>query len=148
MRDRLHTAIASGLTEVRVNRHPEIRLPNTLSLSFRGLEANRILEAIGLEVDNGFALTHFVVRAPSLAERKEALAEVGLPLESVQAVLLTHTHRDHFSASAATFCRLYHVPGHVGGVIESLAKVDGLGWRTGNFAAKRFLAQEGHTSEA
>jgi cysteine desulfurase len=50
MRDRLHRAIASGLKQVRLNGHPETRLPNTLSLSFRGLEANRILEAIGLEV--------------------------------------------------------------------------------------------------
>jgi cysteine desulfurase len=50
MRDRLHAAIASGLTEMRLNGHPEMRLPNTLSLSFRDLEANRILEAIGLEV--------------------------------------------------------------------------------------------------
>ena len=50
MRDRLHAAVASGLPEVRLNGHPEMRLPNTLSLSFRGLEANRILEAVGLEV--------------------------------------------------------------------------------------------------
>ena len=50
MRDRLHTAIASSLTEVRLNGHPERRLPNTLSLSFRNLEANRILEAIAPEV--------------------------------------------------------------------------------------------------
>jgi cysteine desulfurase len=50
MRDRLHAAIASGLTEMRLNGHPEMRLPNTLSLSFRHLEANRILEAVGLEV--------------------------------------------------------------------------------------------------
>ena len=41
---------------------------------------------------------------------KLALAEVNLALEDVQAVLLTHTHHDHFSASAATFCRLYRVP--------------------------------------
>jgi cysteine desulfurase len=50
MRDRLHKAITSGLNEVRLNGHPEKRLPNTSSLSFRGLEANRILESIGLEV--------------------------------------------------------------------------------------------------
>ena len=50
MRERLHTAIASSLTEVRLNGHPERRLPNTLSLAFRNLEANGILEAIGLEV--------------------------------------------------------------------------------------------------
>ncbi len=50
MRDRLHHGIADGLTGVRLNGHPERRLPNTLSLAFRNLEANRILEEIGLEV--------------------------------------------------------------------------------------------------
>ena len=50
MRDRLHAAIAAGIKDVRLNGHPEKRLPNTLSLSFRNLEANRLLEAIGSEV--------------------------------------------------------------------------------------------------
>lgn len=50
MRDRLHAAIAAGIREVRLNGHPDQRLPNTLSLSFRNLEANRILEVVGLEV--------------------------------------------------------------------------------------------------
>ncbi|MBA3030303.1 MAG: cysteine desulfurase [Desulfobacteraceae bacterium] len=36
--------------DMRLNGHPELRLPNTLSLSFKGLEANRILEEIGLDV--------------------------------------------------------------------------------------------------
>ncbi len=50
MRDRLNAAIAAKVTQIRLNGHPEKRLPNTLSLSFKGLEANRILEEIGLEV--------------------------------------------------------------------------------------------------
>jgi len=50
MRDRLHTGLADSLSDIRLNGHPEKRLPNTLSLSFKGLEANRILEEIGLEV--------------------------------------------------------------------------------------------------
>ncbi|MDX2453498.1 cysteine desulfurase family protein [Desulfosarcina sp.] len=50
MRDRLHRGLAAGLVDMRLNGHPERRLPNTLSLSFKGLEANRILEEIGLEV--------------------------------------------------------------------------------------------------
>ena len=50
MRDRLHTGLADGLADMRLNGHPENRLPNTLSLSFKGLEANRILEEVGLEV--------------------------------------------------------------------------------------------------
>jgi len=50
IRDRLHNKLAARLTEIRLNGHPDKRLPNTLSLSFKGLEANRILEEIGLEV--------------------------------------------------------------------------------------------------
>ncbi len=49
MRDRLHQQIADALGEdnVRLNGHPEERLPNTLSLSFRGVEANTLLAEIG-----------------------------------------------------------------------------------------------------
>lgn len=50
MRDRLHKGLEGQLADIRLNGHPENRLPNTLSLSFQGLEANRILEEIGLEV--------------------------------------------------------------------------------------------------
>jgi cysteine desulfurase len=50
MRDRLHQGLVARIADLRLNGHPEKRLPNTLSLSFKGLEANRILEEIGLEV--------------------------------------------------------------------------------------------------
>lgn len=50
LRDRLQKGLAGELGKVRVNGHPEYRLPNTLSISFYGLEANRILEEIGLDV--------------------------------------------------------------------------------------------------
>jgi cysteine desulfurase len=50
MRDRLHAGIAAKVSRIRLNGHPEARLPNTLSLSFKGLEANRVLEEIGLAV--------------------------------------------------------------------------------------------------
>lgn len=50
MRDRLEAGLESALTGVGINGHREQRLPNTCSVSFRGLEANRILEEIGLEV--------------------------------------------------------------------------------------------------
>ncbi len=49
-RDRLEKGLKSSLPEVVINGHPDKRLPNTLNLSFPGLEANRILEEIGLEV--------------------------------------------------------------------------------------------------
>jgi cysteine desulfurase len=50
MRDRLYEGIKKECHQVRLNGHPEKRLPNTLSISFHNLEANRILEDIGLEV--------------------------------------------------------------------------------------------------
>ena len=50
MRDRLHQGIFAQLEEVRLNGHPEHRLPNTVSLAFKNREANRLLEEIGLEV--------------------------------------------------------------------------------------------------
>ena len=50
MRDRLHNGLAVQLDDMQLNGHPDERLPNTLSLSFKGLEANRVLEEIDLEV--------------------------------------------------------------------------------------------------
>lgn len=50
MRDRLYEKVADQLDDIRLNGHRENRLPNTLSLSFKGVEANRVLEEIGLEV--------------------------------------------------------------------------------------------------
>jgi cysteine desulfurase len=50
MRDRLEAGLEQALTDIRFNGHREKRLPNTCSVSFRGLEANRILEEIGLGV--------------------------------------------------------------------------------------------------
>ena len=50
MRDRLYEGIKKGCDQIKLNGHPQKRLPNTLSISFLGLEANRILDAIGSEV--------------------------------------------------------------------------------------------------
>jgi cysteine desulfurase len=50
MRDRLYAGIKKGCDQIKLNGHPQKRLPNTLSISFYNLEANRILDAIGSEV--------------------------------------------------------------------------------------------------
>jgi cysteine desulfurase NifS/selenium donor protein len=49
MRDRLHQGLLQDLGDgaMRLNGHPERRLPNTLSVSFRGVEANTLLSEIG-----------------------------------------------------------------------------------------------------
>ncbi len=52
MRDRLHEGLLRELGKdlVKLNGHPEKRLPNTLSLSFHGVEANTLLSEIGEHV--------------------------------------------------------------------------------------------------
>lgn len=50
MRDRLYEGLKSNCGNTRLNGHPEKHLPNTLSISFEGLEANRILDVIAPEV--------------------------------------------------------------------------------------------------
>jgi len=45
-RDELERGIRERITDVRVNGHAERRLPNTLSVSFRGVNANELLAAI------------------------------------------------------------------------------------------------------
>ena len=52
MRDRLHNALVAALGDqvFRLNGHTQKRLPNTLSLSFRGVEANTLLAEIGEQV--------------------------------------------------------------------------------------------------
>jgi cysteine desulfurase len=52
MRDRLHEGFVRelGSGAVKLNGHPQKRLPNTLSLSFRGVEANTLLSVVGEQV--------------------------------------------------------------------------------------------------
>ena len=49
-RDALLEGLEKGWVLLRRNGHAEKMLPNTLSISFKGQEANRILEEIGLEI--------------------------------------------------------------------------------------------------
>jgi cysteine desulfurase len=67
LRDYLHRGLVESLGDVRLNGHEDKRLPNTLSLSFKALEADRILAAIGDRVaasagaachSNGVQLSH------------------------------------------------------------------------------------------
>ena len=46
MRDRLEAGLQRTFPEIRVNGHPQRRLPNTSSVSFKGLEANAILDGL------------------------------------------------------------------------------------------------------
>ena len=89
MRDRLHEAIAAGIGNVRLNGRPDARLPNTLSLSFRNLEANRILEAIGLEVAASAGAACHADRV----EISHVLKAMGVPVEWAKGTLRLTTGR-------------------------------------------------------
>ena len=45
-RDMLHTLISETIPDIRLNGHPEKRLPNTLSIGFRNIKANELLEQL------------------------------------------------------------------------------------------------------
>jgi cysteine desulfurase NifS/selenium donor protein len=56
LRDRLHHAILEFIPELRLNGHPEKRLPNTLSVGFPGVESNTFLRAMkGIAASAGAA---------------------------------------------------------------------------------------------
>ncbi len=56
MRDSLYQGLTESIPNVKLNGHPEKRLPNTLSLSFRGIEANALLSALsGIAASAGAA---------------------------------------------------------------------------------------------
>ena len=50
MRDVLENGLLQRIQELRVNGHPERRLPNTLSVSVRGTDAGELLAAMGRHV--------------------------------------------------------------------------------------------------
>jgi cysteine desulfurase NifS/selenium donor protein len=69
LRDRLETGLKERFPEIRVNGHPERRLPNTLSASFKGLEANTVLsELTGVAASAGAACHSDRVEVSSVLE--------------------------------------------------------------------------------
>ena len=89
MRDRLYEGIKKECNQIRLNGHPEKRLPNTLSISFHNLEANRILEAIGLEV----AASAGAACHADTVEVSHVLKAMGTPLDWAKGTLRLTTGR-------------------------------------------------------
>jgi len=83
LRDRLHEGLLGRLPNIRLNGHLDRRLPNTLNLSFKGREANRILEEIGLEVA---ASAGAACHSDSVAI-SHVLQAMGVPLEWAKGTL-------------------------------------------------------------
>jgi len=46
MRDKLHKGLGARIEDIKLNGHPKMRLPNTLSLSFQGIDATTLLSEL------------------------------------------------------------------------------------------------------
>jgi cysteine desulfurase len=89
MRDRLFEGIKKECDQVKLNGHPQKRLPNTLSISFLGLEANRILDEIGTEV----AASAGAACHSGAVQISDVLQAMNVPLEWAKGTLRLTTGR-------------------------------------------------------
>ena len=76
MRDRLERGLLSSGMDARVNGHLGKRLPNTSSISFRGLEADRILANLSTVAASAGAACH-----SDQVELSHVLAAMNVPIE-------------------------------------------------------------------
>ncbi len=79
MRDRLHRLLLQGVPGLALNGHPELRLPNTLNVSFPGVQGRILLARVG----------HLVAASTGSAchgdgEEKGVLAAMGLSGERIR----------------------------------------------------------------
>lgn len=78
-RDRLHQQLAAAVPGLRLNGHPEDRLPNTLNVSFPGVEGAALLAAAGEVAASTGSACHSERREPS-----GVLAAMGLGFEQAR----------------------------------------------------------------
>jgi cysteine desulfurase len=79
MRDRLEAGIGERFEHIRINGHPTKRLPNTLSASFRGMEANIILDEMqGVFASAGAACHSDHVEVSSVLEAMQVPMEYAM----------------------------------------------------------------------
>ncbi len=89
LRDRLYRGLTERLDGIQRNGHPEHSLPNTLNISFRGVEANTLLERIGGRVA---ASAGAACHADRIAV-SHVLEAMGVPLEFAKGTLRLSTGR-------------------------------------------------------
>jgi cysteine desulfurase len=89
MRDRLHRGLQNGWGALKLNGHPEDRLPNTLNLSFRGLEANKLL----LRVQDRVAASAGAACHSAGVDVSDVIRAMGVPLDWAKGTLRFSTGR-------------------------------------------------------
>ena len=79
LRDRLEKGLKAGFPEMKINGHPEKRLPNTCSVSFPGIEANIILsELTSIAASAGAACHSDTVEVSSVLEAMRVPLEYAM----------------------------------------------------------------------
>ena len=78
LRDRLWEEVRAKLAEVRLNGHPTLRLPGTLNLSFRGVEAESLILALDLK---GIGASAGSACTSGSLEPSYVLTAMGVPTE-------------------------------------------------------------------
>jgi len=89
MRERLHAALARELPDLHLNGHPENRLPNTLSVSFPGVEANAILDELTSVAASAGAACH-----ADQVDVSHVLAAMGVPERVAMGTVRLSTGRE------------------------------------------------------
>ena len=82
MRDRLERGLRESGFDTRINGHPEKRLPNTCSISFRGVEADRVLASLPTVAASAGAACH-----SDRVEVSHVLAAMNVPEEFAMGTL-------------------------------------------------------------
>jgi cysteine desulfurase len=90
MRDLLYDRLSEELPWVKLNGHPELRLPNTLNLSFRGLEANILLSEMEL---NGIAASAGAACHTDSIDVSPVLTAIGLETDFAMGTIRFSTGR-------------------------------------------------------
>jgi cysteine desulfurase NifS/selenium donor protein len=109
LRDRLHEGITARIPDVRLNGHVEHRLPNTLSLSFRGIEASAILSELTEVAASAGAACHGddVTMSPTLEAMNVPVEYAMGTIRFSTGTLLTQTEVDRaIDAVAGVVVRL------------------------------------------
>jgi len=88
MRDRLYNGLKEKIKNIRLNGHPEKRLPNTLSIGFRNIEASSLL--------NELIIADIAVSAGSACHAgsttiSHVLAAMNVPMEFARGTLRLST---------------------------------------------------------
>ena len=89
MRDHLEQRLCRGIKDVKVNGHPENRLPNTLSISFRGVDASALLNAI----QHSVAASAGAACHSGGVQVSPVLKAMNLPIEWAQGTIRLSTGR-------------------------------------------------------